>query len=594
MNFNKIFSNVKVKFKSVSSNELLNKVDEYLFAFTYISYAYFNNDESKYDEIEKSLTYDRRSSYVDSIVFDDIFTEDLIVFHYFIYDESRTKIKPEEVAHIIEKIDIIIKNIEKQNFSEVNDKLHSAYQLAVNEAGSEQNKQIRIVTNFDADLSEKKTVEKEVKNRLRDKKLSNEWRILYSDDVIDFIDDVDNPTQTINEDYLIFDKDNNFIKHSNSKTSYIFNITGKSLNRLYNNHNYKLFGLNLRYYIKNNEVDSKLQSTLTENPESFWYFNNGIIIVAEKVTIDKNKVILNNFSIINGGQTTHAIGNSTVSDKVLLTCKVIVASVSDTAKQDFIYSISKATNSQKQIQPKDLVANRKEQLDLKKKLHDVEIFLEVKRGERKPFYAKNWESISNDKLAQNLLSFVYQKPGSARSQKKDLFLELKTKGYYETLFVNNTYDELFLKDLIYLQKHYSKVFISKKRIEKDSPILKDIKLNSQLMVLSLSGLFLKIHHGKIHRGNLTSHAFSNDIKGKFLSSYSNRNDDIDKIFVAAINAITASLNSANIESNKKLLTPTNFTKNDSNYKNIVVEKAFKYFENDTNLKATINRLFVGK
>jgi len=594
MNFNKIFNNVKAKFKSTSNNELLNKVDEYLFAFTYISYAYFSNDEKNYEEIEKSLTYDRRNSYVDSIVFDDIFTEDLIVFHYFIYDESRTKIKSEEVAHVIDKIDTIIRNIEKQNFSEVNDNLHSAYKLAENEAGSDQNKQIRIVTNFDADLSEKKLIEKEVKNMLRDKKLSNEWRILYSDDVIDFIDEVDNPTQTINEDYLIFDKDDNFIKHTNSKTSYIFNITGKSLNRLYNNHNFKLFGLNLRYYIKNNEVDSKLQSTLEHKPESFWYFNNGIIIVSEKVTIDKNKVILNNFSIINGGQTTYAIGNSTVSDKVLLTCKVIVASVSDASKLDFINSISRATNSQKQIQPKDLVANRKEQIDLKKKLHDVEILLEIKRGERKPFYAKNWESISNDKLAQNLLSFVYQKPGSARSQKKDLFLELKTKGYYETLFVNNTYNELFLKDLIYLQKYYSKTFISKKRIEKDSPTLKDIKLNSQLMVVSLAGLFLKIHLGKVNRSNITSHTFSNDIKGKFLNTYNNRNDDIDKIFIAAINVITASLNSVNIESNKKLLTPTNFTKNDSNYKNIVIEKAFKYYENDNNLKATINRLFVGK
>jgi hypothetical protein len=73
MNFNKIFNNVKAKFKSTSNNELLNKVDEYLFAFTYISYAYFSNDEKNYEEIEKSLTYDRRNSYVDSIVFDDIF-----------------------------------------------------------------------------------------------------------------------------------------------------------------------------------------------------------------------------------------------------------------------------------------------------------------------------------------------------------------------------------------------------------------------------------------------------------------------------------------------------------------------------------------
>jgi hypothetical protein len=591
MNFNKIINKVKTQFSTVSKNEILNKVDEYLFAFVYISYAYFKNEEDKFDDIEKSLIYDRRSTYIDSIIYDDIFYDESIIFYHFIYDPSRTKIEPNEVAHIIEKIDKIINDIERQNFSDVGESLYDAFKLAENESGGEQNKQIRIVTNFDANSEEKTKVNKSIKDLLKDKKITTEWVVLYSDDISDFIEDVDNPTQTIEEDYLTIDVEGNYIKHTGSKTSYIFNITGKSLQKLYNTHSYRLFGLNLRHYIKNNEVDNSLKETLNEQPHNFWYLNNGIILIADKVLIEKKQVKLKNFSIINGGQTTYVIGTSEIDEKVLLTCKVIVSSVLDSSKEDFIGLISKATNSQKQIQPKDLVANRKEQIEIKKNLSELEILLEIKRGERRKVYTRKWLSISNDKLAQTLLSFVYQKPGAARSQKKLLFLDSKTRGYYDTLFVQNKYDTNFLKDLILLQNYYSKGFLSKKNLEKDNPMIKDLKLNSQLMVLAVLGLFVKLQNNKVSlNSSIQDKDFINDINKSFFKNYPTFKEDLERLFGIAIRIISVSLSKCNLSNKKKELSPTNFTKNDTYYKNYVIDEVLNNYKSDPTTATLLNKL----
>jgi len=77
-----------------------------------------------------------------------------------------------------------------------------------------------------------------------------------------------------------------------------------------------LFTQNLRLFYTNSGVNNAIQRTLTENPNNFWYFNNGITVICDAV--DKSLVgspgrtvgIFNceGVSVVNGAQTVGSIG----------------------------------------------------------------------------------------------------------------------------------------------------------------------------------------------------------------------------------------------------------------------------------------------
>jgi hypothetical protein len=65
-------------------------------------------------------------------------------------------------------------------------------------------------------------------------------------------------------------------------------------------------------------VNDALRKTLGEGPENFWYFNNGITIIADKVTKGLAGAPAHKFanftcegaSVVNGAQTVGTIGSS--------------------------------------------------------------------------------------------------------------------------------------------------------------------------------------------------------------------------------------------------------------------------------------------
>ncbi|MDO8379583.1 AIPR family protein [Phenylobacterium sp.] len=77
-----------------------------------------------------------------------------------------------------------------------------------------------------------------------------------------------------------------------------------------------LFTQNLRLFYTNSGVNNAIQRTLSESPENFWYFNNGITVICDAV--DKSLVgspgralgLFNcdGVSIVNGAQTVGSIG----------------------------------------------------------------------------------------------------------------------------------------------------------------------------------------------------------------------------------------------------------------------------------------------
>ena len=180
-------------------------------------------------------------------------------------------------------------------------------------------------------------------------------------------------------------------------------------------------------------------------------------------------MMLYEFSIINGGQTTNRIGNYKGSNngEFYIPCKVIKI------KNDNLIMFSKiaeATNSQKPINARDLKSNSPEMKMIQNWLKNEGIYLEIKRGEKKK---QKLRSIKNDELGQLVLAFAYQQPGTARSGKKNIF---ENNSLYNKLYkVNYEKDpnkKAFILDLIKLNEDY---FSIENELKKDLKSKMEIK-----------------------------------------------------------------------------------------------------------------------
>lgn len=115
---------------------------------------------------------------------------------------------------------------------------------------------------------------------------------------------------TVKSESIKLDQANNYLQYKSDDMSGIqCNVSSSSIIQLYNKHGGKgLFDLNIRRYIRNKLVDTGVNRTLDNDRKNFWFLNNGIIIACKDFFVDGNTVKLTDFSIVNGGQTTHLIG----------------------------------------------------------------------------------------------------------------------------------------------------------------------------------------------------------------------------------------------------------------------------------------------
>jgi hypothetical protein len=598
MKFDKHFENQRLKYEKFDKSLFVNTVDSYKLAFLYISYVHYENNEDDFDNVLNSIVYNRSKSYIDAILVDNNSEDSGMNVYNFTYYEPNRSLDFDEVKKAITSIDKILSQMERGIFEYQTTELINQFRTVESEIDKNSRVIIRIVTNIDANKKAKKDNNKILNEYFKSFPIKHEWEILYSDDILDYIDEVDNPNQAASVGEISIDDDDNTIQYKSERVdAYLVNISAKSLKTLYENNGNKLFGLNLRYYVKNDKVDLGITETITKNKNNFWYMNNGIIIIADKAEFNNNKIRLENFSIINGGQTTKMIGESTFDEDFFLVCKLIVSGrLTEDEKISFISTVADATNSQKQILPKDLIANRVEQRELKKQLQEANIFLEVKRGERKPLYYKEkWQSIKNEKLGQILLSFMYQKPGYARNQKKDILNTRKPN--YSIIFEKGPYKTDLIKNLVILNYVYESKYMSKKITQNDSKQNIVVKRNSQMVSISLIGLLVKIIKQKIEVNeikegiqnvteefNVIDLISNRDVENFSLKDLEKDERELFKLFdhlIEIIKKALIKLNDINDVVNKEHVIISNFTKQDSYYQKYVVREFINYLNSDS-------------
>lgn len=218
-----------------------------------------------------------------------------------------------------------------------------------------------------------------------------------------------------------------------------------------------LFGSNLRESLitKKSKPFLSMSKTIVECPDNFWYYNNGITIIAKDI-IEKSdtSLELKGFSIVNGAQTTSALGlflrealknhESTLVEslkKVYVLTRILKVP-DEKMRQD----IAIFNNTQNPITSRDMVANRPEQKHLNEWLLNddyAQIYCEIRRGSQIPAsFNKGFvhRKTTNEELAQLAYASFLQRPFTAKDKKSALF----NNDYSQTDYViNKIYHDIF-------------------------------------------------------------------------------------------------------------------------------------------------------
>ncbi|HEX3965129.1 MAG TPA: AIPR family protein [Trebonia sp.] len=143
-------------------------------------------------------------------------------------------------------------------------------------------------------------------------------------------------------------------------------IPASEIAEWYSGHGDRLFEQNIRKSLGLTRVNQELVDTLVANPEDFWYYNNGITVLcdsADRVSFSKAayspiQLTLMGASVVNGAQTVAAIhtamqNNEPQASRAYVSIKVVTT---ENCPPDFGRSVTRATNTQNQVEPRDFVA----------------------------------------------------------------------------------------------------------------------------------------------------------------------------------------------------------------------------------------------
>lgn len=448
----KYISDLAEEFKRISCDEMESCSNSERLLYLYAYYHYFNADSSKLSDILQGNVYEWGSLDKISGVYIDYDSDkddvDLILSNYV-----------EEEGFDFPAILKEFKDAETAVFSYISNKSacrHSLCSLLSDDEyrfSDDRPLKIRLITDYNpATVAQKRAIINALDNMqpIHD---CVSYSISFGYDIEYEILEIESPKECVDEASIFVDRPNNYVSFG-AENSVIVNISAESLKTLYELYGYRgVFAQNLRYYVKNAKVDDNIIESIQEHSDDFWYFNNGIILICEDYTITGNRITLYKFSIINGGQTTKLIGETEFDNDFYLQCKIIKNKYSNEDERlEFISSVAEASNTQKPIKDKDLIANRIEQRLLKKQLATAGVYCQIKRGEKvnKKLYPNAWQNTTNEELGQFLLSFVYQKPGTARGSKQSI---CGNKERYSLLF-GKVYDSNFLCDLLKIKAYY--------------------------------------------------------------------------------------------------------------------------------------------
>lgn len=232
-------------------------------------------------------------------------------------------------------------------------------------------------------------------------------------------------------DEIKFEIETGFTISEGGWKAYVAPISAKQLHRLYKIHKTKLFSANVRDYLGSRKSDANInngiKSTAQTAPENFWVFNNGITILTHSFEFlegkSRNHLVVRGISIVNGAQTTGALGSlSKAPDaKVFVPARFVA-----TSDFELIYNIIQYNNSQNKVTASDFRSSDRIQKRLREEVSAIPNakYEGGRRGGHKDAIERNKNLLPSYTVGQALAAF-HQEPVIAYNQKSEIWVNDK-------------------------------------------------------------------------------------------------------------------------------------------------------------------------
>lgn len=153
---------------------------------------------------------------------------------------------------------------------------------------------------------------------------------------------------------------------SGAYQSYLIVMPGEVLATLYGKHGARLLEQNVRSFLQaRGKVNKGIRTTILNEPEMFFAYNNGITATAQKVEVEQGNAGLEivriiDLQIVNGGQTTASLFHTKRRDKASLDGVFVQMKLSVISPEDseiVVPRISEYANTQNRVNAADFFSN---------------------------------------------------------------------------------------------------------------------------------------------------------------------------------------------------------------------------------------------
>lgn len=238
-----------------------------------------------------------------------------------------------------------------------------------------------------------------------------------------------------------------------------------------------MFSGNPRNYLgkgkRKKNINSGIISSVQDEPDNFWAYNNGITALVNNYDVNDRKFIIHGITIINGAQTTGAISEANVSEEdFYIPSRFIICNDSNV-----IEAIINNNNKQNEILPSDLRSNDKQQERLRREFKNYPA-LYYNGGRRDGRSIRNKEVFDPYLVSQTVLAY-HGDCVTAYNEKKTIWDEDKL---YNTVFI----DQLTVEHIIYVYS-LSRAIDEYKIMLKEKQETRTDSENEQMQFLSKRG-----------------------------------------------------------------------------------------------------------
>lgn len=196
---------------------------------------------------------------------------------------------------------------------------------------------------------------------------------------------------------------------------------------------------NVRGFVQRSKYNAAIAKTLKDEPSKFFMYNNGMTIVARAIKAEevngrkKVRINIDDFQVLNGGQTLRTLHNFNALDERNITDYLsrseVLVRIFNASDSEAVNKIAEYTNSQNSISNIDLKSLSTLQIQIEQLLEAHDIIYSRKNGDTGMDNNKNYQYKISMELFGQILFAIQGHPDKSSNQKQHIFGK-----YYDDVF----------------------------------------------------------------------------------------------------------------------------------------------------------------